>query len=46
MSKLALLRFNKKGELSELRRTSTFVRFVRFVVEKERGGLSGMKNIR
>ena len=29
-----------------MRRTSTFVRFVRFVVEKERGGLSGMKNIR
>ena len=28
-----------------MRRTSTFVRFVRFVVEKERGGLSGMKNI-
>ena len=29
-----------------MRKSSTFVRFVRFVVEKERGGLSGMKNIR
>ena len=38
--------FNKNGEWSELRRTSTFVSFVLFVVEKERGGLSGMKNIR